>query len=243
MAQKLFIWLSRRVISSSLIARMSWESYAKADAIVALTPHEAGLMRSLFDAPSSRVHVVPNGVEAAFLESEPAERGPWLVCTATITKRKRVLELARAAVAAMIPVWIIGRPYDDQDSYGRAFIEYARENSRYVRYEGPVNDRKALARIYREARGFVLLSTMESLSLSALEASACGSPLLLSNLPWATTTFKQSVQFVNEGDEVQALKKFYADAPTLPAPRKPESWLDVASQLKSLYARVLKTSS
>jgi glycosyltransferase involved in cell wall biosynthesis len=241
-AQKLLIWFFRRLLPSSFIARMSWDSYSKADAIVALTPHEAGLMRSLFGAPASRVHVIPNGVETAFLESEPAERGPWLVCTATITERKRVFELAQAAVAAMTPVWIIGRPYDDQDAYGRAFVDFSRQNARYIRYEGPINDRKVLARIYREARGFVLLSTMESLSLSALEAAACGCPLLLSNLPWATTTFQQSVQFVGKGNEVAALKKFYAEAPTLPAPRRPESWLDVAGQLQSLYSRLLNTS-
>jgi glycosyltransferase involved in cell wall biosynthesis len=240
--QKLLIWFSRRLMPSSLIARMSWDSYSKADAVVALTPYEAGLMRSLFGAPASRVHVIPNGVETAFLECEPAERGQWLVCTATITERKRVLELAQAAVAAMTPVWIIGRPYDDQGAYGRAFVEFACQNARYIRYEGPINDRKALARIYREARGFVLLSTMESLSLSALEAAACGCPLLLSNLPWATTTFQQSVQFVSKGNEVEALKKFYAEAPALPPPPRPEGWLDVARQLQTLYTQLLKTS-
>src|SRR4030095_10280546 len=238
-AQKLFIRLSKRLIPPSLIARMSWDSYSKADAIVALTSHEAGLMRSLFDAPPSRVHVIPNGVEAAFLESESAERGPWLVCTATITERKRVLELARAAVAAMTPIWIIGRPYGDQDSYGKAFVEFARENARYVRYEGPINDRNALARIYREARGFVLLSTMESLSLSALEASACGCPLLLADLPWATTTFREGARFVRKGLEVEALKKFYAESPTLPPPPKPESWGQVGRRLRSVYERLL----
>ena len=33
---------------------------------------------------------------------------------------------------------------------------------------------------------------MESLSLSALEAAACGCPVLLSDLPWARTVFGQS---------------------------------------------------
>ena len=41
---------------------------------------------------------------------------------------------------------------------------------------------------YREARGFVLLSAMESLSLSALEAAACECPLFLSDLPWARSS-------------------------------------------------------
>jgi glycosyltransferase involved in cell wall biosynthesis len=241
--QKLMIRLSRSFMPPSLIARMSWDSYSKADAVIALTPHEAQLMCRLFGAPSSKVQVVPNGVETEFLESQPAKRGRWMVCTATITERKRVLELAQAAVIARTPIWIVGRPYDERDSYSRAFLSFARENCEYVRYNGPVNDRAELARIYREAHGFVLLSAMESLSLSALEAAACECPLLLSDLPWATTTFQHGSQFVRRGHEVEALKRFYSEAPSLPPPRRPESWLDVASQLRSIYTQLLKTSS
>ena len=80
-----------------------WDSYRLLDAIIALTPYEASLLTGIHNAPLSRVHVVPNGVEEAFLKSQPASRGPWLVCTGTITKQKEVLKLAPMAVRADAP--------------------------------------------------------------------------------------------------------------------------------------------
>ena len=102
-----------------------------------------------------------------------------------------------------------------------------------------------MAQAYREARGFVLLSAMESLSLSALEASACECPLLLSDLPWAKTVFKESVSYCPIAGVAQtaaALRRFYDAAPTLTSAAKPPSWLDIARQLKSLYEGLLRTS-
>src|SRR6185369_15243352 len=109
--------------------------------------------------------------------------------TATITERKEVLKLAEAALSASVPIWIIGKPYSESDPYFQQFLALAKSNQEIVRYEGAISDRNRLARIYREACGFVLLSKWESLSLSALEAAACECPLLLSELPWAKSHF------------------------------------------------------
>ena len=98
-------------------AAFNWESYRLADAIIANTPWEAYLMAYLFNAPQERIHIVPNGVEKIFFNSSQGERGPWLVCTATITERKRVLELAAAGIASKTPLWIIGKAYADTDPY------------------------------------------------------------------------------------------------------------------------------
>src|SRR5882724_3695031 len=159
----------------------NWDAYRLADACVALTSWEAYLMADLFGASREKIHVVPNGVEDVFLNGKPGPRGPWLVCTATIAERKRVAELAEAAVLAQTPVWIIGKAYSESDQYAQRFFELARQNPKLVRYEGAIADRAKLAQVYREARGFVLLSTMESLSLSSFEAAACECPLLLSD--------------------------------------------------------------
>jgi glycosyltransferase involved in cell wall biosynthesis len=240
-------WISRaikRLAPGSFAAPFNWDAYPQADACVALTPWEAKLMVYLFNAPPDRVHVVANGVEEAFLQSTPAPRGPWLICTATITERKRVLELAQAAVLARTPVWIIGRAYAETDPYARAFIDLARQQPDVIRYEGGLNDRVRLAEIYRAARGFVLLSTMESLSLSALEAAACECPLLLSDLPWARCTFATNAQYcpVNQSAAATAkvLRAFYDTAPTLPPTPKPAGWNQIGRELKAVYAAVLQ---
>ena len=246
LVQKSLIGSIKRILPRSFTARMGWEAFVRADAIIALTPWEAQLMHDMFGAAQSKTHVVANGVEEAFLRATPQTRGPWLVCTATIVERKRVLELAQAAVAAQAPTWIIGKPYSAADPYALQFEQLARAKPQWIRYEGAVQDRARLAEIYRAARGFVLLSSMESLSLSALEAAACECPLLLSDLPWARTVFAAEATYcaVSENTERTAasLKSFYAQAPQLRPPPKPKTWVEVAQQLKAIYERLLITS-
>jgi glycosyltransferase involved in cell wall biosynthesis len=245
LGQKFLIRSTKRILPRSFTARMGWEAFVRADAVIALTPWEAQLMHEMFGATESKTHVVPNGVEEAFLRAAPRTRGPWLICTATIVERKRVLELAQAAVAAQTPTWIIGKPYSRTDPYALQFEQFARANPQWIRYEGAVQDRSRLAGIYREARGFVLLSSMESLSLSALEAAACECPLLLSDLPWARTVFAADATYCrvskNAERSAASLKSFYAQAPSLSPPR-PKTWVEVAQQLKGIYERLLITS-
>jgi glycosyltransferase involved in cell wall biosynthesis len=241
--QKFISRAVERLAPRTFTAAFNWDSYRLADAFIALTPWEAHLMNYLFDAPSERVHVVPNGIEEIFLNAPKVARGQWLVCTTTITERKRVLELSEAAVRAQTPVWIIGRAYAETDPYAQNFFALAKQHPQIICYEGAIADRARLAQIYREARGFVLLSTKESLSLSALEAGACECPLLLSDLPWARTTFGDKASYCLLTDSVEttarALKTFYAAAPNLPVPPKPPTWNEIGLQLKAIYERVL----
>lgn len=240
--QRICMNVFRAIMPATFKTRMAWESYRLADACISLTPWEAHLMHYLFGAPKERIHVLPNGVEEVFLKSGSTPRGQWLVCTATITERKRVLELAQAAVRAQTPVWIIGKPYTDADSYGQCFISFARKNPQFVRYEGPIQDRGQLAQVYSAARGFVLVSAQETHSLAAEEAAACGCPLLLSDLPWARSMFANSALYCplnNDAEETRCLRSFYEAAPTLPKPRLPTSWPEVGQQLKNIYQNVL----
>lgn len=244
--QKILSRAIERLAPGNFVYAFNWASYRLADACIALTPWEADIMHTLFGAPQERLHVVTNGVEDIFLNSRKTARGPWLVCTATITGRKRVLELAQAAVHAQTPVWIIGQAYGESDPYARQFCALAKQQPLIIRHEGPVHDRARLAQIYREARGFVLLSAMESLSLSALEAAACECPLLLGDLPWARGTFGGTAKYCPVTKSIETtsrvLREFYDAAPALPAPPKPASWMEIGRQLKQIYERVLNVS-
>ena len=153
---------------------------------------------------------------------------------------------AEPAVRAQTPLWIIGKAYADADAYAQKFFALARQHPQIIRYEGAVADRARLAQIYREARGFVLLSAMETRSLSAEEAAACECPLLLSDLPWARSTFENAATYCpltkSAATTADALRKFYAAAPSLPVPPKPPAWNKIGRQLKTIYERVLSTS-
>lgn len=221
-----------------------WDSYRLADACIAMSPWEEHLLEGMYGVARSRLHMIPNGVEEVFLQSRPAARGPWLVCTATIIEMKQVLKLAEMAVRAQTPLWVIGKPHGEHEEYPRRFFAFARQNPKFVRYEGPVNDRAMLARIYREARGFVLLSRWEGLSLSALEASACECPLLLSDLPWARWFFRDRAAYcpatASVAESAAVLRRFYDEAPQRPLPAKPLSWRESAQRLVQVYEAVLR---
>lgn len=228
-----------------LLANFRWDAYHLANAVTVGTAWEAEVARILFAVPENLLHIVPNGVEDEFFPdpAEPVERGNELVCTATITPRKRVVELAEAAVAAGVPVRIIGKPYSPQDPYFARFLAIAKAAPELVLYDGPVDDRRTLAGIYKRARGFVLLSTMESRSLSSEEAAAAGCPLLLSDLPWARSVFAGNATYcpadAPKDGTAAHLRAFHDAAPRLGSPPPPCRWEDVARQLQAIYRQVL----
>jgi glycosyltransferase involved in cell wall biosynthesis len=235
-----------RLMPRMIVDRMLWESFRETDACIALTGWEAHLVEWLFGAPRERVHVIPNGVEPEFLEPITATRGEWLVTTASILPVKQIVETARAAAQAGTPYWVIGRPFSESDAYYREFLSVKEAHPKLIRYEGPVSDRRALAQIYREARGFVMFSQWETLSLSALEAAACGCPLLLSDLQWARSVFGDSVHYGERDSSTSVragvLRDFYTAAPALPPPPRPQSWHQVGEKLAALYASLLNSS-
>jgi glycosyltransferase involved in cell wall biosynthesis len=199
-------------------------------------------MTEIFRAPRPRVHIVPNGVADVFFDQVPEARGEWLVTTASILPVKRLLETASAAVRAQTPHWVIGRPFSESEEYYKRFSALCREHPGILRYDNVMRTAPELAQIYRQARGFVLLSQWESQSLSALEAAACECPLLLSDLPWAHSTFGDEVSYCRDTSEegtAESLRRFYDHAPTLHAPAKPNRWSEVGKILKAIYERVL----
>lgn len=237
----------RKTVPSMLLANFCWDAYQKADACLVNTEWEAEIVRMLFAPPEDRLHVIPNGVEDVFFTSsrDLAKRGDELVCTATITERKRVLETAEAAVLARTPIRILGKPYSHDDPYSLKFMKFAANHADIIHYGGAISERAEIARIYKSSRGFVLLSTKETLSLSAGEASAAGCPLLLSDLPWAHSAFGNHATYcpisTRESTAV-ALRHFYDNAPKLPCPLRPPTWKDIGQSLLNIYTSITRSN-
>ena len=250
-SQRAFMAVAQNILPNEFTARLCWEAYKMADGFVANTSWEKRLMMEMFLAKPEQVHVVPNGVEDIFFcKPESRMENPeskYLVCTATITKRKRVVELAEGAMLAQVPVWIIGEPYSKEDPYYRKFLSVVRTAGEMVRYEGGISSREKMAKIYQDARGFVLLSSMETRSLSAEEAAAGGCPLLLADLPWARSCFGSMATYSrlsSREEEAGNLKNFYQGIEKAPKPSEPCRWADVGKQLCGIYEELLadKTS-
>jgi glycosyltransferase involved in cell wall biosynthesis len=250
-AQKVLVEISKRGLPSAFIERLCWDAYQIADGCIANTSWEKKLMVDMFSARPDRVHVVPNGVEEIFFRNQESkiqtQTSKHLVCTATITERKRVVELAEAAIMAQVPVWIIGEPYSKDDPYFLKFLSVVESSKGVVKYEGGVSDRAKMAMNYQSVAGFVLLSAMETRSLSAEEAAAGGCPLLLADLPWARASFGSHATYsplTGKEKEASCLKKFYERIEAAPNPPMPCRWEEVGKMLRGIYERVLadKTS-
>jgi glycosyltransferase involved in cell wall biosynthesis len=241
--QKIIIGAALRTLPAAAVGRMGWSMWQAADAHVAVTTWEAKLMTEIFQAPRERVHVIPNGVNDFFFEQPPGTRGEYLVTTASLLPVKRVLETAQAAVIAKTPYWVIGRPFAESDAYYQKFLEFCRRHPTILRYDNVMRSPSELAQIYRQARGFVLLSQWETQSLSALEAAASECPLLLSDLPWAHSTFGEQASYcplTSKERTAEYLRRFYDQAPSLPSPPKPHRWSEVGKLLKTVYENVLE---
>jgi glycosyltransferase involved in cell wall biosynthesis len=242
-AMKLFARLARRARIERRLDRVGWGGILeRADAVLASTEWEAQLMRDIFGVARGKVHVVGEAVQDVYLNLQPLPRGPWLVSTGTIHAIKRTVEVAEAALLAKTPLWVIGRPHGQGDAYSERFLKLAREHPDQIRYEGFV-PLERLVQAYREARGFVLLSQYETMSIAALEAAACECPLLLSDMPWARVTWGDQASYcpprASTSTTAGILRRFYDAAPNLPRPPRPISRAEVARRWKAIYESLL----
>ena len=147
----------------------------------------ADLVRELCPDRPDRVVVVPNGIGEAFLAAEPlpAPRPPHLLYVGRFDPYKNVPLLieAFARLRKDVPdarLTIIGPP--------DARYPEARERARALGVEPALTwsgyqETPALVEAYRRAAVFVLPSRYEGFGLPVLEAMACGTPVVCSDIP------------------------------------------------------------
>jgi glycosyltransferase involved in cell wall biosynthesis len=146
--------------------------------------------------------------------------------------------MVQAAALARVKLRVIGKPYHPTDPYYLLFLQALQDARPWVEYLGSIEDRAQLAEEYRKAAGFVLLSAMESQSLSALEAAACGCPLLLSDLPWARSSFGGEASYAPIApNKITAglLRRFTEGIADAPKVSRVPSWDDVGGRLAQIY--------
>jgi len=221
--------------------RLGWDAYDLPDAFVAVTDYEADLIRNVFRSKATRFFVVPAGADGIFFRSSGSPREDWFITTAVIAEHKRMAELAAAATLAGIRVKVLGKPYSERDPYFARFLREVQRSEGRVEWCGEVKSRAELAGYYHRARGFILPSTRESLSLSAVEAAASGCRLFLTDLPWARATFADTAEYLPNSDNpvvlANSLKKLLREKPPAARPRV-WSWEKVACRLEEIYQSI-----
>jgi glycosyltransferase involved in cell wall biosynthesis len=169
-------------------------------ALLAISSVVADEAVALLGVEPSRVHVVPHGVPPGF-SATPSARdealreaygvatvdGPYLMWTGSLRSRdpRKALDVLVEAVAGLGPravrLVLAGAPGAET----RRVAAMARRSQVHVLMTGHVPD-ESLAALLRGAAGVVVPSLHEGFGLPALEAMACGAPLVATragNLP------------------------------------------------------------
>lgn len=224
---------------SMLTEPFGWRGFQTADLHFVPSVHDGRVVQELFDVPASKIVLLPYGVDDAFLHVvPPTRREDHLICTATITERKRVVALAEAALLAKVPLRIVGKPYSADDPYFLEFQSVLQRSQGLITHISHVDSREKLAELLAAARGFVLLSTMETVSQSAIEAAACKCPLLLPDLEWARGAFGEHASYAPNsgipGVLAPALSGFYRESATMIQKFPSEGWYDSRKHLKDV---------
>ena len=204
-----------------------------ADRIVAASPVEGEYLARYHGVDPRRIAVVPCGVDTTlFTPGDPAdarrrlglERGPLLLYVGRLAPIKGLVTLMDAIArlrerGRIVRLLVIGgeadEPRDGHEADLRRRVERLRLGDR-VTFVGH-QPQQALRDFYVAADATVLPSYYESFGMVALEAMACGSPVIASRVGGLTTTVRDGVTgfLVPDGD-VKALadhvERLLADA-------------------------------
>jgi D-inositol-3-phosphate glycosyltransferase len=201
-----------------------------ADRLVAATPLERAQMVWLYGADAAKIHVVPCGVDTNFFQPVPAEEAKHMLglppsrrvvlFVGRIEPLKGIETLLRAMalVAPEIPCWqddlsviiIGGAPGAgiDQVNAELARLQELRAElgiEDLVTFQG-AKDQDTLVYYYSAAEMVVVPSHYESFGMVALEAMACGTPVVASKVGGLAFSVQDGeTGFLVPNDDPQAL--------------------------------------
>lgn len=221
-------------------ARMRREVLARADAVVALTEYERGVIVGVFGADPAVVEVIGNGVDPVPDADLPRglPKGDFLLMAGTVSPRKRQVDVARAA-AGRVPVVVAGGLQGDAGE--RAALEAGLRSARAV-WLGELQDGAQVRALQGAAAALVLLSEAEAQPLAVLEALAAATPVIASDLPAHRELRDRHpgwISLIDGPDQVVGAWADLAGRARGPAPEL-DTWDTVAERLVGVYARAAR---
>jgi glycosyltransferase involved in cell wall biosynthesis len=227
--------IASRLPLASFGPRMRRDLLARADVVVALTEHEAGMVR---DLGARTVVTIPNGVTPVEPGTAPPgtpAAGTYALLLGSVSARKRQGETAVAFRG--VPTVIAGG-FDGAGDERTAFERTVAETGAV--WLGEVGEPATVRALLRDARALVHLSRAEGQSLALLEALRVGTPIIVSRLPANLELAERHpahVRVVDAPAEAAAAFAALGDRPDV-APQIP-TWDDVAADLEGVYARLV----
>jgi len=173
-----------------------WLGVRSADRVVCVSPSLTARMKARYPARAERVEFIPNGVstmppspqsDADVLDELALIAGNYVICVARLVPEKGIHILVEAFRRSNdTRTLVIAGAGRKDDRYAQDLLAGAETGAEIgaeprIRFLGMVS-RARLGVLLRNAALFVLPSFHEGLPIAALEALACGCPVLLSDI-------------------------------------------------------------
>jgi alpha-maltose-1-phosphate synthase len=174
---------------SSWVERTALES---ADAVIAVSNGTRDDVLANFEVPPDRVHVIHNGIDAAFFKPDPATDAlvrygidpavPYVLFVGRITRQKGIVHLVRA-IRQLAPgigvVLAAGQPDTPElAAEVEAGVADAQRDRPNVVWIPQMLGREEIRQLYSHAAVFVCPSVYEPFGIINLEAMACARPVV-----------------------------------------------------------------
>ncbi|MBO6524497.1 MAG: glycosyltransferase family 4 protein [Balneolaceae bacterium] len=173
-----------------------------ADLVLPNTPAEAELIEKGFEINSSKILVVPNGVETRFKNSTTDSfikkygfKDFVLFVGQAGAPRKNVIKLLEVAPKIKAPIVIIGSLYDDE--YGQQCKKLANTAGNITFIDTIDHDSELLSSAYAACHTFVLPSKYETPGIAAMEAALAGANIAITEKGGTRDYFKDWVEYLN----------------------------------------------
>ncbi len=204
----------------------------RADRVLAVSERTKRDVVELYGVPSEKITVTPNAVDPAFTPGDGD--GAYLLFVGAIQRRKDPLAALAAANAVGLPLVVAG-PEKEAD-VARELRAGGAELRGYV-------SKDELAELYRGASALVLPSRFEGFGLPAVEAMACGTPVVASPEPALREVAGDAAVYADDGDFAAAVRRALEDRDRLVAAglerAKLYSWQETARRTAEVYRAVL----
>ncbi|HCT84077.1 MAG TPA: hypothetical protein DF296_02640 [Candidatus Margulisbacteria bacterium] len=165
--------------------------FQSASHIICLNSLEKQYIQNYYDINSTKISIIPNGVEKAFffatsdLFIKRYGINDFVLYSGNIVKRKNPLLLAKVLSDMNIKGVFIGGVVGDEPEYVKQFEEIVNASPNLLWVKGLASSDPLLASAYAASKVVCLPSIAETQPQVALEAMALGKPVILADMPYA----------------------------------------------------------
>lgn len=194
---------------------------ARADAVLTVSHASADEIAKEYPQYAGKLHVTPLAASAAFRPAPDVTRDRAIVYVGDLSRIKnlhRLLE-AFAQIAKDIPhaLWIVGGRFGPAFASPPSWADaIARIEPNRIRFLGPIVNAAELSNLYCKAEILALPSLYESFGLPAIEAMACGLPVLASDIPALRETVDSAALLVDPTNSTAMAEGLYQLATSSP---------------------------